>query len=158
MKNFIALLAGFIFAIGLAYSGMTQPHIVKGFLDILGNWNPQLIGVMIGAIAIHAIFYRVINKMPSPLLDSHFHLPTKKNVDTRLIIGAVIFGLGWGWAGICPGPGVTALASGEPLFLYFLGSLLLGMKTFQISEKKLFKNSKHEAKLAKPKDYISSAP
>lgn len=136
MKGFIALISGFLFALGLGVSGMTQPHIVRGFLDVFGAWDWRLMGVMIGAIGVHAITYRLILKRPSPVLDSKFQLPTKKDIDKRLIIGAVIFGLGWGWAGICPGPGLVSTVSGNSEFLFFVGAMLLGMKVFQMFEKK----------------------
>ena len=136
MKGVIALLSGFIFALGLGLSGMTQPHIVRGFLDVFGNWDWSLVGVMGGAIFVHAITYRLIMKRPSPILDSKFQLPTKKDIDKRLIFGAILFGLGWGWAGICPGPGLVSTVSGNGEFFYFVGSMLIGMKVFQIFERK----------------------
>lgn len=132
MKGLIALISGFLFAVGLGVSGMTQPHIVRGFLDVFGVWDWRLMGVMIGAIGVHAITYKLILKRPSPVLDSKFQLPTKKDIDKRLIIGAVIFGLGWGWAGICPGPGLVSLVSGNFAFVYFVGAMLMGMKVFQL--------------------------
>lgn len=136
MKGVIALLSGFIFALGLGLSGMTQPHIVRGFLDVFGNWDWSLVGVMGGAIFVHAITYRLIMKRPSPILDTKFQLPTKKDIDKRLIFGAILFGLGWGWAGICPGPGLVSTVSGNGEFFYFVGSMLIGMKVFQIFERK----------------------
>ena len=136
MKGFVALISGFLFAMGLGISGMTQPHIVRGFLDVFGSWDWRLIGVMGGAIGVHTITYRLILKRSSPLLDSKFQLPTKKDIDKRLILGATIFGLGWGWAGICPGPGLVAMVSGNVVFLYFIGAMLIGMKVFQFIETK----------------------
>ena len=136
MIGFVALVSGFIFAIGLGLSGMTQPHIVRGFLDVFGSRDWRLLGVMGGAIGIHAITYRLILKRSSPILDSKFRIPAKNGIDKRLIIGATIFGLGWGWAGVCPGPGLVALASGNVTFVYFIVSMLLGMKAFQLVETK----------------------
>lgn len=137
MKNLISLIAGFIFAIGLGVSGMTQVHVVRGFLDMTGDWNMNLIGVMIGAIAVHAIFFLFIKKRSSPLLDSKFHLPSKKSLDRRLIIGAAIFGIGWGWAGICPGPGVVSVVSGNIDILIFVASMLTGMALFKLVEPRI---------------------
>lgn len=137
MKGLIALIVGFLFALGLGISGMTQPHIVKGFLNVFGEWDWRLMGVMIGAIGIHSVTYRLIKRRPSPVLDTHFQLPTKKDLDPKLLTGAAIFGLGWGWTGICPGPGIVALASGEKVFIYFIASMLLGMKVFQLFDKKV---------------------
>lgn len=137
MKEAIIFLTGLLFALGLGVSGMTQPHIVKGFLDITGEWNWSLMGVMIGAIAVHAISYRFIRKRPSPILESEFHVPTKSTIDWRLILGAAIFGIGWGWGGICPGPALTDLASGEASILYFVLFMLIGMKMFQLLDAKI---------------------
>ena len=136
MKSLISYLVGVLFALGLGVSGMTQPHIVRGFLDVFGQWDWRLIGVMIGAIGVHAILFRIIITKPSPILDSRFQLPTKSKIDAKLIFGALIFGLGWGWAGICPGPGIVTLASGELPFFYFVGSMLVGMKLFQLVDKR----------------------
>lgn len=136
MRGIISFLTGLLFALGLGYSGMTQPHIVKGFLDIFGNWYPQLVGVMIGAIAVHSLTYQLIRKKKTPLLDTQFYLPQKKEIDKRLLIGPAIFGLGWGWAGICPGPGIVSLFSGKPGILIFVLSMAGGMLIFKIIEKK----------------------
>jgi uncharacterized membrane protein YedE/YeeE len=136
MNGLVALISGFIFALGLGISGMTQPHIVRGFLDVFGSWDWRLIGVMAGAIAVHAITYRLILKRPSPILVSKFQVPTRKDIDMRLIMGAILFGLGWGWAGICPGPGLVSVFSGNMAFIYFIGAMLVGMKLFQIFEQK----------------------
>lgn len=138
MKGLIALVVGFIFALGLGISGMTQPHIVRGFLDVFGEWDWRLMGVMIGAIGIHAVTYRFIIKRKSPLLAADFSIPKSTTIDKRLVIGAIIFGLGWGWAGICPGPGIVSLASGEKPFILFVISMLLGMKMFQVMDSKIF--------------------
>ena len=137
MKNFISLIVGFIFAIGLGISGMTQVHIVRGFLDITGDWNINLIGVMGGAIGIHSLLFYLIKKRSSPLLDSKFHLPTKKDIDGKLLTGAALFGIGWGWAGICPGPGIVATVSGDPNILIFIGSMLFGMFVFKKIESRV---------------------
>lgn len=137
MNKFIAIISGYIFALGLGLSGMTEPHIVRGFLDIFGAWDWRLIGVMIGAIAVHSIAYRLILRRSSPVFALRFHLPTKKEIDGKLILGAVLFGLGWGWVGICPGPGIVALVSGKMDFLYFIIAMLVGMKSYQIFEQKV---------------------
>lgn len=137
MKALIALVSGIIFSLGLGFSGMTNPEVVKGFLDIFGNWNWSLMGVMIGAIGVHAVTYRLITKRKSPLLADTFELPTKTTLDKKLLIGAALFGLGWGWAGICPGPGIVSLASGEWGIFYFVISMLVGMKAAQIISAKI---------------------
>ena len=137
MKNFISLLVGFIFAIGLGLSGMTQVHVVRGFLDITGDWNMNLLGVMVGAICIHALLFFLIKKRSSPILDTKFHLPTKKDLDFHLILGAALFGIGWGWAGICPGPGLVASVSGNSNILIFVFSMIGGMTIFKFLEPKI---------------------
>jgi|SRR5690554_4273594 len=136
MRALVAFVVGLIFAIGLGVSGMTQTHVVKGFLDIFGNWNYNLMGVMGGAIMVHAIAFRLMMKRSSPVLDTKFFVPTRKDIDGRLLLGAILFGLGWGWAGICPGPGIVSLVSGQMEFVLFVGSMLVGMKLFQLIDKK----------------------
>jgi uncharacterized protein len=137
MKNLISLVVGFIFAIGLGLSGMTQVHVVRGFLDITGDWNMNLLGVMVGAICIHALLFFLIKKRSSPVLDTKFHLPTKKDLDFHLILGAALFGIGWGWAGICPGPGLVASVSGNSNILIFVFSMIGGMTIFKFLEPKI---------------------
>lgn len=132
MKGFISFFVGVTFALGLGLSGMTRPDIVQGFLDVFGNWDPRLMGVMIGAIGLHAITYRLITRKSSPICESVFHLPMHEGLDWKLISGAVIFGLGWGWAGICPGPGIVGLGSGKAPFFVFVISMLSGMKIYQV--------------------------
>jgi uncharacterized membrane protein YedE/YeeE len=139
MKGLISFVVGVLFAIGLGLSGMTQTHVVKGFLDVFGDWNLNLMGVMIGAIAVHSIVYHLIKKKESPLFDSKFHLPTKKDLDGRLITGAAIFGLGWGWAGICPGPGIVSLVSGDLNIVVFILSMAVSMYAFKFFEAKFLK-------------------
>jgi uncharacterized membrane protein YedE/YeeE len=136
MKSLVAFFVGTIFSVGLGYSGMTQPHVVKGFLDVFGDWNFALMGVMAGAIGVHSIFYALIKKRKSPLLDIKFHLPTKTSIDRKLILGSMIFGIGWGLAGICPGPGLVSLISGRIEIFAFIASMLLGMIVFKTVEKK----------------------
>ncbi|WP_408095769.1 DUF6691 family protein [Peredibacter sp. HCB2-198] len=131
MKNIVAFFSGLIFALGLGISGMTRPDVVKGFLDITGNWNWSLMGVMIGAILVHSIAYRLIMKRKSPILEREFYVPTKKGIDARLVLGAIIFGVGWGWGGICPGPSIVNLAGGATSIVIFVLFMLLGMKVFQ---------------------------
>nr|BFD67688.1 YeeE/YedE thiosulfate transporter family protein [Bdellovibrio sp. HAGR004] len=138
MKNaFAALVVGFVFAIGLGVSGMTQPQKVVGFLDLFGNWDPSLVFVMMGAIAVHFVTYLLIRRRSTPLLDTKWHVPTKTELTPALMVGAVLFGAGWGLAGFCPGPAVTSLASFEPRVFYFVISMLVGMYLFRLVDKKL---------------------
>lgn len=116
---------------------MTQPHVVRGFLDIFGAWNYSLMGVMGGAIALHSVAFYLIRKRSTPLLDAQFHIPTRKDIDWRLLAGAAIFGLGWGWAGICPGPSIVAAVTGDMNILWFIASMLGGMALFKAVESKI---------------------
>ena len=137
MKALISFVVGFIFALGLGISGMTQTQVVRGFLDVMGDWNYSLLGVMLGAILVHSILFYFIKKRSSPLLDSKFHLPTRKDLDGRLLLGAALFGLGWGWTGICPGPGIVAMTSGNLNIVIFVVSMLVGMGVFKLLEDKI---------------------
>ena len=137
MKNKIAaLFVGIIFSLGLGISGMTQPEKVFGFLDIFGNWNASLVFVMIGAITIHLVMYRIIQKRNLPLFSNHWHLPTKREVTLPLVIGSFIFGVGWALAGYCPGPALTSLASLEGHPALFFASMIVGMIGFKIINRK----------------------
>lgn len=141
MKLLVSFIVGMIFALGLGISGMTQTHVVRGFLDVFGDWNPALMGVMAGAIGVHSIFFFLIKKRSSPLLDTKFHIPTRKDIDARLLAGAAIFGLGWGWAGICPGPGIVAAASGLQSIGIFIAAMLAGMAIFKVVDHKFMTKS-----------------
>lgn len=130
-------MVGFIFSLGLGVSGMTKTQVVRGFLDVFGKWDMSLIGVMGGAIFIHSILFYFIKKSASPLLAPEFYIPTNKKLDRRLFLGASLFGLGWGWTGICPGPGLVALTSGDLNIAIFIFSMLIGMLIFKLAEKSL---------------------
>lgn len=132
-QNTMAFLVGFLFALGLAISGMTQPQKVIGFLD-LAHWDPSLLFVMMGALLVHTVAYPLIRKKSSPLFDTKWHVPTRKDVTTRLIIGSALFGIGWGLAGYCPGPALTSLASGNVNSFLFVGAMLAGMLVFKKTE------------------------
>lgn len=136
MKGLVSFTVGLLFAFGLGYSGMTQTHVVKGFLDVFGNWDMKLVGVMVGGIIVHSVVYQILKKRKSPILDSKFYLPTKIDIDKKLIAGAAIFGLGWGWAGICPGPGIVSLVSGDLSMITFIVAMVAGMYVFKFFEKK----------------------
>lgn len=125
--NLTALVAGAIFGVGLAISGMTLPSKVVGFLDFTGKWDASLMFVMGGAIVVHFVALRLIRRRATPLFDTKFHLPTRKDLDPRLIGGAALFGVGWGLGGYCPGPGLVTAASGAPSALVFVVGMTLGM-------------------------------
>lgn len=133
--NLTSLLVGFIFAIGLGISQMTNPAKVIGFLDIFGHWDFSLAFVMIGAIGIHGWLFPMIRKRESPILAEQFRIPDRKDLHPSLIIGAALFGMGWGLGGFCPGPGLVSLASGNANSYVFVGSMLVGMMIFRWSKK-----------------------
>jgi hypothetical protein len=127
MVGLVSFLCGVLFALGLGISGMTRPAKVLAFLDVTGAWDPSLAFVMIGAIAVHAVLARRILRRGEPLLAPTFALPTRRDIDAQLLVGAAIFGVGWGLAGLCPGPAVTILASGTIAAVAFVLAMLVGM-------------------------------
>ncbi|MDQ3031196.1 MAG: YeeE/YedE family protein [Myxococcota bacterium] len=122
-----ALAAGLLFGVGLVVSGMTVPAKVIGFLDFAGAWDPTLMFVMAGAIAVHAVVYRLVRRRASPLFADAFQVPTRKDIDARLVLGAAIFGVGWGLGGYCPGPAVSSLVTGSLSPLAFVAAMLGAM-------------------------------
>ncbi|HEX9450333.1 MAG TPA: DUF6691 family protein [Burkholderiales bacterium] len=127
MGRFAAVfVAGLVFGIGLALSGMTHAEKVLGFLDVTGDWDASLLLVLGGAVGVTVVAFRFILRCPSPLLEPKFILPTRKDVDGPLVIGAVIFGIGWGIGGYCPGPGIALLAAPGWETWIFIPSVLLG--------------------------------
>lgn len=122
-----ALLAGVLFGFGLALSGMLDPARVQGFLDIFGNWDPSLAFVLGGALLVAIPGVMLQRRMARPVLDQSFHLPENTEIDRRLITGSAIFGAGWGLAGFCPGPVVSALSMGLPQVWLFVAMMVLGM-------------------------------
>lgn len=126
-KNLSALIAGIIFGIGMAVSGMTNTARVQGFLDIFGAWDPTLAFVMGAGLVVAAIGYRLAFRRTAPLFADAFSLPTRTDLDARLIGGAVIFGVGWGLVGYCPGPALAGLAYGYPQTLAFVPAMIAGL-------------------------------
>jgi len=127
MQLFWALISGLIFGLGLVVSGMANPAKVQNFLDIFGTWDPSLAFVMGGAIAVTLPGYWLILKRPSPLTHTTFHLPTRQDLDPKLLAGAATFGVGWGLSGFCPGPAITSLSMLNPGTLIFVTAMIIGM-------------------------------
>lgn len=121
------LVAGVLFGVGLLVAGMTQPGVVVGFLDVAGSWNPTAAFVVGAAVIVHGVLLRAVLPRESPLYAERFHLPTKKDVDRRLVVGSAIFGVGWGIGGICPGPGLVMAASLALPGLVFVVAMTAGM-------------------------------
>lgn len=125
-QNTVALVAGALFGFGLALSQMIDPARVLGFLDVAGTWDPTLMFVLGGAVGVTVIAFRFILHRPAPAFADVFHLPTKNDIDRPLVVGAGIFGIGWGIAGYCPGPGITALVLGAWNPILFVAALFAG--------------------------------
>ncbi|MCA9515984.1 MAG: YeeE/YedE family protein [Myxococcales bacterium] len=125
--NVLAWLAGALFGVGLVVSGMTDPAKVQGFLDFFGAWDPSLAFVMGGAVTLHLVLLRLVTRRAAPLFDTRFHLPTRTDVNQKLVVGAVVFGVGWGLAGYCPGPGLVSLGTGGATAMIFVGAMTIGM-------------------------------
>ena len=134
----LALLAGSLFGFGLCLSAMVNPRRVIGFLDVTGVWDPTLVFVMLGAVALTALLFPLILRRKQPILSASFHLPQRSAIDLPLVLGAVLFGAGWGVAGLCPGPAITALASLTPEVGLFVIAMAAGQGIGIIIEKKYF--------------------
>ncbi len=134
MHVFASLLAGLVFGLGLIVSGIANPAKVLGFLDLAGAWDPSLAFVMGGAIAVGAIAFFVARKRVVSLLGFPMRLPTSRDIDRRLIGGSLLFGIGWGIGGFCPGPGLVALGMGEVKALVFVAAMLAGMWVWGLLE------------------------
>ena len=133
---FTSLLAGLVFGLGLIVSGMANPAKVLGFLDLAGAWDPSLAFVMAGAIAVAAFAFALAKKRSASFLGAAMKLPGSRDIDRRLVIGSVLFGIGWGVAGFCPGPGLVALGMSEIKALVFVGAMLAGMGIFELIERR----------------------
>lgn len=138
MKLFLAaFFSALIFGLGLGFSGMTLPSKVLGFLDVTGDWDPSLLAVMLGAILVHSFSYRLITRRKSPILVSKFQIPTRRDIDWKLILGSAIFGAGWGLGGFCPGPALVGLVTGQMPVLVFVVSMILGIYLHNIFNGKI---------------------
>ena len=138
MKQYLAAFASaMLFGLGLGISGMTLPAKVLGFLDIAGDWDPSLIAVMVGAILVHSISYRLITKRSSPVLASEFQIPTKRDIDWKLVLGSAIFGAGWGLGGFCPGPALVGVVTGNLSVVIFVISMVGGIFLHDIFNRKI---------------------
>jgi hypothetical protein len=120
-------LAGLLFGVGLALSGMTNPAKVIGFLDLFGRWDPSLALVMVGAIGVHFVLLRRILRRPGPRFEAAFRAPKAAGIDGRLVLGAAVFGVGWGLGGVCPGPGIVDAGAGSAYALVFTACMALGV-------------------------------
>jgi uncharacterized membrane protein YedE/YeeE len=128
---------GLLFGLGLLLSGMTDPGKVLGFLDLIGPWDPSLALVMGGAIAVGVIAFALAKKRTVSFLGGAMRLPMSSQIDRRLIVGAAMFGAGWGLAGFCPGPALVSLATGQPKAAIFVVAMLVGMSAFELIDRRV---------------------
>lgn len=126
------LVSGTLFGAGLTVSGMTDPARVRGFLDVFGAWDPTLVFVMGGAVLVMAVAWRIRHRMGAPIFAERFSLPDRNDLDGRLITGSILFGIGWGIAGLCPGPAIASLALAPLGVLPFVLAMLAGMAAQQV--------------------------
>jgi len=140
--NYVAsFISGLLFGAGLVVSGMANPQRVRGFLDIGGAFDPTLAFVMMGALLIMAFAWRTQKKLSHPLFSTNFEIPKTMPVDWRLISGAILFGVGWGLAGLCPGPALVGLVLVPKKAILFVGAMILGMGLYRWVEQRLFSKS-----------------
>ncbi len=135
MQWMTAGLSGLLLGIGLILSGMANPAKVIGFLDVAGPWDPSLGLVMGGGLVVGSIGFALLKKQPKTLSGEPLNLPASRKIDLRLILGSVLFGIGWGVTGICPGPGLVLLGAGIPEGVIYVASLLAGMTLYSLIEK-----------------------
>ena len=135
MMLLVSLLTGLVFGIGLIVSGMADPAKVLGFLDLAGAWDPSLTFVMAGAIVVSAVAFAIARRRTVSLLGAEMKLSTARQIDRRLVLGSVVFGIGWGVAGFCPGPSLVALGMGEAKAAVFVAAMLVGMGIFELLER-----------------------
>ncbi len=131
-QNIVALISGLLFGLGLAVSQMVDRERVIGFLDVMGKWDITLMFVLGGAVGVTVITFRFILPLKHPIFDKKFYLPTRNDIDAKLILGAVIFGIGWGISGFCPGPAVTSLVQLSFNPIIFILAFIVGSFSFQL--------------------------
>jgi uncharacterized protein len=132
MRNLLCFAVGLIFGIGLCVSGMTHPDKVLGFLDLAGAWDPSLAFVMAGALAIGFVGFGLAKRRRRDIFGAPLALPERGAIDRRLLLGSAIFGIGWGLAGICPGPGLVDVGFLEPRALVFVAAMAIGMVMYNL--------------------------
>lgn len=135
MKTLSAFTAGLVFGLGLFLSGMTDPGKVIGFLDVAGKWDPSLAFVMGGAVLVGFFAFRLAGRRSRTFLGGAMHLPKRQDIDARLVAGSLVFGIGWGLAGFCPGPALVSAASGVGKAVVFVAAMLGGMLLYTVAER-----------------------
>jgi uncharacterized membrane protein YedE/YeeE len=135
MATVFAFVAGLVFGLGLIVAGMVNPLKILGFLDLAGTWDPSLALVMVGAIAVGLVAFALARRRAMSALGLPMQLPSQRSIDARLVGGSLVFGIGWGLAGFCPGPAIVALGAGYAKGAVFVVAMLLGMGTFELIER-----------------------
>jgi uncharacterized protein len=130
-----AFLTGLLFGLGLVVSGMSDPFKVIGFLDVAGPWDPSLAFVMAGAVLVGLVAYRIAGRRAAAVLGGPMRLPAVAGIDRRLVLGSLVFGIGWGLAGFCPGPALVALGAGYGKAAAFVGAMIAGMALYELLER-----------------------
>jgi uncharacterized protein len=136
MQRAIEFMVGLIFGLGLLISGMTDPGKVQGFLDLTGQWDPSLALVMGGAVAVGVLGFLLAKKMYTSFSGLHFQWPEATHIDRSLVLGSLMFGVGWGLAGFCPGPAIVSMVAGQDKALVFVLAMLMGMAVFDRFKKR----------------------
>jgi uncharacterized membrane protein YedE/YeeE len=131
-----AFATGLVFGLGLIVAGMSNPAKVLGFLDLAGAWDPSLAFVMVGAILVGLVAFRLARQRTTAFLGGAMHLPTARTIDRRLVLGSLAFGIGWGLAGFCPGPALVALGAGYAKAAVFVAAMLAGMAFYEVIERR----------------------
>ena len=131
----LAAAAGALFGAGLIVAGMTQPARVIGFLDPLGGWDPTLALVMAGAVTIYALAFRRVRRRTEPWFDTRFHVSSRRDIDRSLVVGAALFGIGWGLAGLCPGPALVSVGGASTGALLFVAAMVGGMSLHGLTQR-----------------------
>ena len=135
MTSLFAFIAGLVFGFGLIVAGMVNPAKILGFLDLAGKWDPSLALVMVGAIAVGLVAFALARRRTMSALGLPMQLPAASTLDTRLVGGSLVFGIGWGLAGFCPGPAIVAIGAGYPKAAVFVVAMLLGMGAFELIQR-----------------------
>jgi uncharacterized protein len=148
MALIVAFVAGLVFGLGLTVSGMTNPAKILGFLDITGKWDPSLALVMAGAVAVGGVAFTLARRRTKSALGLPMQLPKAQTIDVRLVGGSVLFGIGWGLAGFCPGPAIVTLGAGYVKSCVFVVAMLLGMGAFELIERNSMRNESGEKQRA----------
>jgi uncharacterized protein len=141
MHALSAFATGLIFGIGLIVSGMTDPSKIIGFLNLAGPWDPSLALVMGGAVAVGFLAFRLARRRTAAFLGGAMHLPTARQIDRRLVLGSLAFGVGWGLAGYCPGPAVVSVGMGQEKAIVFVVAMLAGMGIYELIERRRHRKS-----------------